>query len=114
MIKDLETRHDFDNLLANSLTEPVLLLKHSTRCPISSAAWRAYQSYATAHPGAALYRVLVVEHREVSQEIAQQTGIAHQSPQALLFAGRQVTWHASHYSITADALEAAMVQAARK
>ena len=114
MIKDLETRHDFDDLLANSLTEPVLLLKHSTRCPISSAAWRAYQSYAAAHPDTVLYRVLVVEQRDVSREIAQRTGVAHQSPQALLFAGSQVRWHASHYSITTDALEAAMAQAACK
>ena len=111
MIMELETRGDYDDLLVRSHSAPVLLLKHSTRCPISSAAWRAYQNYAAAHPGSDLYRVLVVEQRALSNEIARQTGVMHQSPQAMRFEAGEVTWHTSHYSITTDALEAAMVEA---
>lgn len=108
MIKDLTARPDFDELLARSQSEPVFLLKHSTRCPISAAAWREYQRYASAHPDRELYRVLVIEERTLSGDIAQYTGVAHQSPQALLFSGGEVVWHASRWAITIDALDAAM------
>ncbi len=111
MIKDLETRRDFDELLARSNQEPVLLLKHSTRCPISAAAWREYQRCDAAHPDWELYRVLVVEERDLSREIARLTGVMHLSPQALLIAGAEVRWHVSHWAITAEALGAAMTRA---
>ena len=111
MIRDIQTHQDLNELLESSQDKPVLLLKHSTRCPISSAAWRVFQGYDASHPGAALYRVLVIEQRALSQQVAEQTGIVHQSPQAMLFQKGEVAWHASHYSITADALEAAVGEA---
>jgi bacillithiol system protein YtxJ len=111
MIGDLDASKDYDALLKRSHTVPVFLLKHSTRCPISSAAWRAYQMYAAAHPDLDCYRVLVVERRDLSREIARETGVSHQSPQVMLFKAGEVTWHASHYSITVDALEGAMTEA---
>jgi bacillithiol system protein YtxJ len=111
MIKDLGTLEDVEALLAHSQDEPVLLFKHSTRCGISSAAWREVQRYDSANPDRSLYRVLVIEARPVSQEIARRTGVDHQSPQVLLIADGQVTWHTSHWSITSDALHAAMSEA---
>ncbi|MEM7357326.1 MAG: monothiol bacilliredoxin BrxC family protein [Acidobacteriota bacterium] len=46
--------------------------------------------------------------RDVSNEIAQRTGVKHESPQALLMRDGTVTWHASHWSIQAEALQEAL------
>ncbi len=104
MIHACRTEDDFQTLLQHSQSHPVLLLKHSTRCPISGAANSAVERVAAEHPEAEVWRVLVVEDRPLSQAIAAAAGVPHQSPQAILFKAGQPAWHASHWSITADAL----------
>jgi len=112
MIQDCQTEEHLQQIVRTSQQEPVFLLKHSTRCPISGAAWRSFQEYAQAHAEQQLWKVLVVEHRDTSKHIAHETGVAHQSPQILLFHKGQVVWHASHWSITEDAMAAALSQIA--
>ena len=46
-------------------------------------------------------------HRDLSLLAAEETGVAHKSPQALLIRDGRVAWHASHGQITTHALEAA-------
>ena len=87
---------------------PVFLLKHSTRCPISGSAWRAYQRFAEEEPNAELWKVLVIENAQLSSEISRETGIRHQSPQILLFHKGDVVWNDSHYSIKEDGLRKAL------
>ena len=111
MIRDCETRQDFDQLVRNSQEHPVFLLKHSTRCPISGSAWRAYQHFAEAQPTVELWKVLVIENAQLSSEIARETGVRHQSPQALLFHKGEVIWKDSHYAIREDALRKALDEA---
>jgi bacillithiol system protein YtxJ len=55
--------------------------------------------------------VRVIEERPVSLALAQQVGVTHQSPQALLIKNGKAIWNDSHYSITADALKAAVAKA---
>jgi bacillithiol system protein YtxJ len=52
--------------------------------------------------------VLVVENRKLSNAVANRFGIRHESPQALLIKDGLVVWHASHWSITSEALGAAL------
>ncbi|MEM7232570.1 MAG: bacillithiol system redox-active protein YtxJ [Planctomycetota bacterium] len=108
-IRAVQSSEDFQSLLAESETRPVMLLKHSTRCPISSFANAAFEDYATAAASRdiELARVLVVEDRPVSLEIASTLGVVHQSPQAILLHGKQAVWDDSHGGITVDALEGA-------
>ena len=89
-----------DNLLALSHEEPVVLFKHSLTCPISAAAYR--QMLEVASPVAL---VVVQRARELSREIAARTGIRHESPQAIIFRHGRAVWNASHYAITAEAVE---------
>lgn len=105
MLKSCKDEEDFRQLLAESAREPVMLLKHSTRCPISAAARRAFVQFAEALPQADCREVLVIEQRSLSRWIAGETGVAHQSPQALLFVNGKVAWHASHYDITLESLQ---------
>lgn len=52
--------------------------------------------------------VLVIEAREISNAIAGQLGIRHESPQAIVIKDGKPIWSASHWSITADSLDEAL------
>jgi bacillithiol system protein YtxJ len=113
MITDLQHEQDLQRLAQESREEPVFLLKHSTRCPISAAAWREYQRFGQVHPRAQLWRVLVIENTPMSRQVARVTGVGHESPQILLFSNGQVVWHASHWRITKEAMTDALSRATR-
>lgn len=87
-----------------------LVFKHSTTCPISKVAHEAFLHWAPSALGSTvkLYRVYVIEDRSLSREIADDTGIPHQSPQALLMQAGKVLWHASHWAITEESLSHAV------
>ena len=102
MIQDCRTRADYEKLSAESRQRPVFLFKHSTRCPISAGRWRVFEQFAATESRASFYRLLVVEDRAVSQYVAQECGVRHQSPQVILYWEEKPIWHTSHYSITED------------
>jgi bacillithiol system protein YtxJ len=52
--------------------------------------------------------VTVQTHRAVSNAAAQQLGVRHETPQALLIRDGRVVWSASHFRVTAAALEDAI------
>ena len=111
MIQDCTTNEDFEQLLADSQDVPVFLFKHSTRCSISASRWRLLQGYAAREARAGFCRLLVIEDRALSMYVAQETGIRHQSPQAILFHRGEPVWDASHYSITEEDMTAALERA---
>ncbi len=89
-----------EDSLERSHVAPVVLFKHSTTCPISSAAYREMSKF----NAAPVALVVVQSARGVSNEIAARTGIAHASPQAIVLRNGEAVWSASHYDITADAV----------
>lgn len=92
-----------EQVLARSNNAPVVLFKHSTTCPISSA---AYKQMSQVKMDVSL--VVVQSAREVSGEIASRTGIRHESPQAIVVRNGEAVWSASHFDITAKAVEEAV------
>ncbi len=94
------------------LLQPVaVIFKHSTRCPISTAAHSQMQSFLESNPQAPVGLVNVIEDREISTEIARITSVRHESPQVLILKDGVVVWHASHYGITADAVARELLRA---
>jgi bacillithiol system protein YtxJ len=108
MVGELRQEHDLEQLLERSKTNPVLIFKHSTQCPISGEAHNEFMNFAEAAEGLQSSVVLVIENRRLSDEIAQRFGIRHESPQALLIKDRRVVWHASHWAITSESLSNAL------
>jgi len=108
-IRNVRTAEDFRDLLELSHERPVLLFKHSTRCPTSAFAHHEFQSYASeaAARGVECAQVLVVESRAVSTEIASALGVRHESPQAILIRNGEAIWHDSHGALTEDAMKRA-------
>ena len=95
---------EFEELVESN--EPFFLLKHSTTCPVSAAAFDEYQSFVKdpAFDKKGVY-LAVQETRELSNHIAQATDIRHESPQVIYFKEGKPEWHESHWKITKDQLE---------
>jgi bacillithiol system protein YtxJ len=109
MIRACDSDEAFRAVLADSARVPVYLMKHSTRCGISARAHVAFEQFAREiGDRAECWQVLVIEDRPLSQAIAAETGVTHQSPQMLLFKDGRVVWNTSHGMITRDALERAL------
>jgi bacillithiol system protein YtxJ len=82
---------------------PALFFKHSTRCSISIMALsRLEQRWNIAPEDCDLYFIDLLNHRDVSNELAAQTNIVHQSPQAILVRNGEVIYTATHGDIDAD------------
>ena len=96
-----------DELVTRSHDAPVVLFKHSTTCPISA---RAHHQMAKLPEGVAgkVSLVVVQGARELSRRVAEQTGVRHESPQAIILRNGQAVWSASHFDITAEAVEQAV------
>jgi bacillithiol system protein YtxJ len=109
-LKELTSKAQVDELLNSD--EPVWVYKHSETCPISASAQKHVRAYLENHdPEVAAGQVTVQRHRELSDYIADETGVKHETPQALLVEGRQVLWHGSHRTITGDQLREARAKA---
>ena len=98
---------ELDELLARSHDAPVVLFKHSTTCPISARAHRQMSELSPEVAGQ-ISLVIVQRAREVSRRVAEQTGIEHESPQAIILRNGQAVWSASHFDITAEAVAQAV------
>ena len=101
---------ELERLIEASRQAPLWIFKHSLTCPVSSRAFGEYRRFLAERPegDGAVYAVVEIQNaRDVSAAIAERTGVRHESPQALLLRGGEVAWHASHWSIRAEALAAA-------
>jgi bacillithiol system protein YtxJ len=83
-----------------SLPDNCFVFKHSTRCPISTAAAAFVRQASFGMP---LYWVNVVEQRELSKWIAEQYQVRHESPQLLRIEGGAVAGNWTHSAIARDA-----------
>jgi bacillithiol system protein YtxJ len=98
---NLESIDRLDTLFSESHLRPVVLFKHSTRCGISSGVYREVSQV-----NGDINIVVIQTHREISSAIAARTGIRHESPQAIVLIDGEPVYHASHYDIEAEHIEA--------
>jgi thioredoxin 1 len=101
--RSLDSEDMLEEALAASAETPVVLFKHSAICPISALAHRQVKKL-TEPSDPPVYKLVVQEHRPVSNAIADRFGIRHESPQAIVVYEGEPIFHTSHTSITARAL----------
>ena len=99
----LNTIEEFDQAVMKD--EKVILLKHSATCPISSAAYHEFEKFVTVHGEISAYYLVVQDSRRLSNYIADQYQIKHESPQTIIFSGNKPAWNTSHWDITEKTLE---------
>lgn len=104
---EVGTIQQFESVLSSSSEHPLLIFKHSTRCPISAGAYEQVQSFLRDYPetDATFALIKVIESRDVSSEAAARLGVQHQSPQAILVKNGEAVWDRSHSRITNAALK---------
>ena len=103
---NVDSLDELDRLFADSFQRPVVLLKHSTTCGISSGVYREIGRVA-----ADVNVVIIQTHRDLSNTISTRTGVRHESPQAIVLIKGEATYHASHYDIEAEHIEANLITA---
>lgn len=97
----IESAEQLENLFQKSVDAPVILFKHSITCPISSSVFNEVSEV-----NADINLVIMQEARNISNLIAEKTGIRHESPQAIVLQNGKAIYHASHYDITAKDINA--------
>lgn len=97
---------EWQELRERSRRLPVLLFKHDPPCSISRMAHRQLSTL-----GGEIPTLDVARAHALSLAVAEETGIVHESPQVLVLRNGEVAWSASHFAITADAVEKAIANA---
>lgn len=100
-MKEITTLDGWQDALSHSKETPVFVLKHSTTCPVSAAAYHAFEDVDMGFPK---YIVKVQNSRPISNQIEQDLGVRHESPQLLVIRDEKSVWDASHYKITTASL----------
>jgi bacillithiol system protein YtxJ len=86
-----------------SHAQPVVIFKHSTRCSISRMALKQFENEFELEGSVTPYFLDLLNHRDISNEIATRFEVYHQSPQLLLIKEGKAVYDASHSDI--DAVE---------
>lgn len=94
----LDSEEQLKDIDQKSFEKPQLIFKHSTRCSISSVIkTRLYKKELP--EGIDFYYLDLIANRAVSNKIATQYGVEHESPQILLIKDGKCILDESHSSI---------------
>ncbi len=88
-------------ITAKSQTRPQVIFKHSTRCSISSVAMQRLKR-GTLPDDFDFYYLDLIAYRQLSNKVAEQFDVTHESPQILVIRNGQCVYDESHMSITVD------------
>jgi bacillithiol system protein YtxJ len=100
---ELTNLGQLNEIIDLSHEQPVAIFKHSTRCSISRMALKQFENEFDLEGSVTPYFLDLLNHRDISQEIATRFEVYHQSPQLLLIKEGKSIYDASHSDI--DALE---------
>ena len=78
-----------------------VVFKHSTRCGLSTMMLRRFEHvWQETGPEATFYLLDLIRYRELSDALAKQAHLPHQSPQVLILRGGKLIGSASHGDIS--------------
>ena len=104
--KILSSEADLQAAIAQSDSKNVVLFKHSTRCSISSMAKsRLERGWDISDEAADIYYLDLIQYRNVSNAIATNLGVQHQSPQVIVLRNGKAIYNASHSAIYAQSIK---------
>jgi bacillithiol system protein YtxJ len=104
--KILETEAQLTEFIALSKRKPIAIFKHSTRCSLSSMAKsRLERGWNINDNDIEMYYLDLLNYRNISNKIASDFNVEHQSPQLIVLSQGDVLYHASHGEIDAGILK---------
>lgn len=94
---------EIEPILQDSNKKPQLIYKHSHRCSVCVMAKQELEEVGEQIGDLAdLYMVNVIENRELSNAIASELDIRHESPQVIILKDQEVFWTGSHWDIKGE------------
>jgi len=99
----IDNKETLDKLITDSRTKPIVIFKHSNACGISASAYREMEKLE-----GQVNLLEVQSARDVSRELADLTGIRHETPQVIVFKDGKAVWNASHFDVKAGAVRQAL------
>ena len=81
------------------------IFKHSTRCGISKMVLRTFEREYEENEEVKLYFLDLIKDREISNAVANELSVHHESPQFIVLRNEKVVHHASHQDIDASILK---------
>jgi bacillithiol system protein YtxJ len=107
VFQPLTSSSDWEDALAASESAPVVVFKHSSACPTSARANGEMEGLA-GEMDTPIYRVVVQDARSVSDAIADDLDVRHETPQVIVLSDGASTYDASHYRVKADDVRSAL------
>ena len=94
-----------DEAIALSYEKPVILFKHSSRCSISRFALKQFENdYNFSSEQLEPFFLDLINHRNISNEIAERFQVEHQSPQLIVVKEGVAIFSSTHSDIEAEIL----------
>lgn len=106
-IVEIQQQADLDELKQRSFNQSVVIFKHSTRCAISSMVYsRLKRSWdGEIHEDQELYYLDLIRYRPLSDALAADYGVTHESPQVLIIKDGNCIFNASHNAINVSEIK---------
>ncbi len=82
--------------IEESKQNTVVIFKHSTRCGVSRAVLKAFEKQTKQLEHIKFYYLSLIAYRDVSNQMATEFNILHQSPQLIVLKDEKVVAHDSH------------------
>lgn len=99
----LTNEEQLAQIKANSNTKPQVIFKHSTRCSISSVAKHRLEK-SNQPEEMNFYFLDLIKYRPISNKIAEDFKVYHESPQVLVIKNGECIYDESHSGIHMEAI----------
>ncbi|AZA85859.1 bacillithiol system redox-active protein YtxJ [Chryseobacterium shandongense] len=101
--KYIQSEEDLKKAIEHSFNQKIAIFKHSTSCFISKTVLKNFEKeIENSDNKPELYFLDLLAHRSISNKIAADLNIRHESPQLLVIENGKVVNSASHQHISAD------------
>jgi bacillithiol system protein YtxJ len=102
--RPLLTTEDWSEALVASQKHPIIVFKYSSTCPTSRDAESELEDFMGEYD-VPVYKIVVQDSHELSQDIADELDVEHETPQVVVVQSGMAVFDASHYEVTKDLLE---------
>lgn len=107
--KIIETDLQLQAAIDESHQKPVVIFKHSVTCGISAGAkHRLEEGWDFQKDELSFYYLDLLSYRGISNKIADQLGVTHQSPQVIVIKNGAAVFDTSHHAVSVAALRQAI------
>jgi bacillithiol system protein YtxJ len=98
---ELNKESQLDEIREKSGTSPQLIFKYSSRCSLSDTI-RQRLDQEPNPPNMTCYFLDLIRYRRISNRLAEEFVIRHESPQVLVIRNGECVYHESHFNINIE------------